>query len=169
MKTDKNKNLLLDCLRKTPIIQIACEKSGISRATYYRWRSEDEDFRKASDEAIREGESFINDMSESQIISLIKEKNWQAIQFWLRNNSPKYADKIKVEANIKNINEELTSEQEAVVREALRLASLLPEERSKENNQPNKNHNENELRTTSQEVQLQSLADGSGGTDDKGS
>ena len=134
MKTDKNKNLLLDCLRKTPIIQIACEKSGISRATYYRWRSEDEDFRKASDEAIREGESFINDMSESQIISLIKEKNWQAIQFWLRNNSPKYADKIKVEANIKQLDEKLTPEQEAIVRKALELISCSEQESSDQKN-----------------------------------
>ncbi len=66
MKTDKNEQLLLDCLRKTPIIQIACEKSGISRATYYRWRKENPKFGKMADEAIVEGESFINDMSESQ-------------------------------------------------------------------------------------------------------
>lgn len=130
MKTDENKQLLLDCLRKTPIIQIACEKSGISRATYYRWRSEDEDFRKASDEAVREGEMFINDMSESQIISLIKEKNWQAIQFWLRNNSPKYADRIKVEANIKQLDEKLTPEQETIIRKALEFISGSDQELS---------------------------------------
>lgn len=130
MKTDENKQLLLDCLRKTPIIQIACEKSGISRATYYRWRSEDEDFRKASDEAVREGEMFINDMSESQIISLIKEKNWQAIQFWLRNNSPKYADRIKVEANIKQLDEKLTPEQETIIRKALEFISGSDQESS---------------------------------------
>ena len=124
MKTDKHKQLLLDCLKRTPIVEIACEKAGISRATYYRWRKESPEFTKAADEAIRDGESFINDMSELQIISLIKEKNWPAINFWLRYHHPKYANKIEVEANIKNINEELSPEQQKIVREALRLASL---------------------------------------------
>lgn len=142
MKTNKNKQVLLECLKKTPIIQIACEKAGISRATYYRWRKESNIFAKTTDEAINEGELFINDMSESQVISLIKDKNWPAISFWLRHHHPKYADKIQVEANIKNANEQLTPEQEAVVREALRLASLVPEQRSEDNqtNQTNNNH-----------------------------
>jgi len=133
MRTDKNKSLLLDYLRKTPIIQIACEKSGISRATYYRWCNDSKKFKQAADEAIREGELFVNDLSESQVLSLIKDKNWQAIQFWLRNNSPKYADKIKVEANIKQLTEKLTPEQEKVVREALRLAALSDSDVSNQN------------------------------------
>jgi len=127
MKTDKNKQLLLDCLGKTPIIQIACEKAGVSRATYYRWRKENIEFAKTADEAITEGELFINDMSESQVISLIKDKNWPAISFWLRHHHPKYANKIEVEANIKNIDEELSPEQQEIVKEALRLASLNQE------------------------------------------
>jgi hypothetical protein len=134
MKRDKQKQSLLEQLRKAPIVHVACNQVAVSRATYYRWRSEDEDFRKASDEAIREGEAFINDMSESQIISLIKEKNWQAIQFWLRNNSPKYADKIKVEANIKQLDEKLTPEQEAIVRKALELISCSEQESSDQKN-----------------------------------
>lgn len=167
MKTDKNKETLIEQLKKTPIIEIACEKAGISRATYYRWRKENPDFAKTADEAIIDGESFINDMSESQVISLIKEKNWPAISFWLKYHHPKYANKIEVEANIKQLDEKLTPEQETVVREALRLASLLPEEESQEDNKPNENHDTNELSTTSQEVQLQSPAVGPSGTDDK--
>ena len=63
-------------------------------------------------------------MSEHQIISLIKDKNWSAISFWLRHHHPKYADKIKIEANINNTDEELTSEQKKIVKRALKLASL---------------------------------------------
>jgi hypothetical protein len=137
MKTDKQKQLLLEQLRKTPIVEIACEKAGISRATYYRWRKESPKFFKAADEAIIDGESFINDMSESQIISLIKEKNWPAISFWLRHHHPKYANKIEVEANIKQLTEKLTPEQEEVVREALRLAALSDSDVSNQNeNEP---------------------------------
>ena len=127
MKTDKQKELLLEQLRKTPIVEICCGKASVSRATYYRWRNEDESFKKMSDEAIKDGELFINDMSESQVISLIKDKNWQSISFWLRYHHPKYANKIEVEANIRNINEELSPEQQEIVKEALRLASLNQE------------------------------------------
>ena len=35
-----NKTIILEQLQKAPIVQIACEKTGISRATYYRWRKE---------------------------------------------------------------------------------------------------------------------------------
>jgi len=133
MKTDKQKQMLLDQLKKTPIVEIACEKASVSRATYYRWRKENPEFAKMADEAIVDGESFINDMSESQIISLIKEKNWPAISFWLRHHHPKYANKIEVEANIKNIDAELSPEQQEIVKEALRLASL---DQEKHDNQP---------------------------------
>ena len=34
-KSDKAKEALLEQLRKTPILQIACEKVGISRVTLY--------------------------------------------------------------------------------------------------------------------------------------
>ena len=44
MKTKKDKELILEQLRKTPIVQVACEKTGIARATYYRWRKKDKRF-----------------------------------------------------------------------------------------------------------------------------
>jgi len=134
-RQEKEKELVLKNLRKTPIIQIACDRAGISRATYYRWRNEDKEFKKIADGAIREGELFINDISESQIISLIKEKNWPAISFWLKHNHPKYANRIEIDANIKNADEELTAEQKAVVKEALKLASLDQQKDEKENKQ----------------------------------
>ena len=119
----KRKKLVLEKLHKTPIVQIVCSQSGISRATYYRWIAEDKKFQKDTNEAIRTGELFINDLSESQIITLIKEKNWSAISFWLRHHHAKYADKLRIEANIHN-DEKLTPEQKKTVKKALELASL---------------------------------------------
>jgi len=81
MNTLKTKQLLLDQLRKTPIVQIAAEKIGVGRATYYRWRKEDKKFLKDSDQAIFEGNLLINDMAESQLISAIKDKNITSIIF----------------------------------------------------------------------------------------
>lgn len=128
MKKDRHKKLILEQLKKSPIAQVACNQIGISRATYYRWLREDKKFKKATDEAIKEGESLINDLSESQIISLIKDKNMQAIQLWLRTHHQKYTNRIQVDANIKHSDEKLTPEQERLVRKALKLISRSEQE-----------------------------------------
>ena len=54
MKQDKSKELIIEQLKKTPIVQIACEKSNVSRATYYRWREENAEFKKAAEELIKQ-------------------------------------------------------------------------------------------------------------------
>jgi hypothetical protein len=50
MATSKTK--LLAELKLTPIIQVACKKANIGRATYYRWRKEDLGFAASADEAL---------------------------------------------------------------------------------------------------------------------
>ncbi len=137
MKKDRTKTLFLEQIRKIPIIQVACEKVGVARSSVYRWRDEDEEFRQALEESLTEGEALINEMSESQLISLIREKNWQAISFWLRKRSPKFKDRVEVTGNIKSPQNALSPEQQAIVAEALRLASLNVDEGVKEtNNKP---------------------------------
>lgn len=121
MKKNKKKDEFLDQLRKIPIILVACEKSALSRQSIYRWRSEDEVFAEEMDKAMKEGEDFINDMSESQLLTMIKEKNWSAVSFWLRHRNPKFKE--RVEITTKAVSEALTPEQEALVREALILAN----------------------------------------------
>jgi len=130
MKKNKVKDAFLEQLRKVPIIQVACEKVGISRNSVYRWKNDDPEFEKELTTALEEGEALVNDMSENQLLVLIREKNWHAISFWLRKRNPKFKDKIEVEVKPKQ--EELTPEQEATVREALRLAGTLPNENTNE-------------------------------------
>ena len=123
-KKNKVKDSFLDELRKIPIVQVACEKSGVSRNSVYRWRKEDEEFSKAMDIALQEGEDLVNDMSESQLLSLIKEKSWSAISFWLRHRNPKYKDKVEVTTKVSIGDDTLTDEQEAIVKRALELATF---------------------------------------------
>ena len=123
-KKNKVKDSFLDELRKIPIVQVACEKSGVSRNSVYRWRKEDEEFSKAMDIALQEGEDLVNDMSESQLLTLIKEKSWSAISFWLRHRNPKYKDKVEVTTKISIGDDTLTDEQEAIVKRALELATF---------------------------------------------
>ena len=133
MKTDKNKELLIKQLKKTPIIQVSCEKVGIGRATFYRWKQEDQDFATRVDEALLEGSSLVNDVAESQLMSAIRDKNLTAIIFWLKHHHPAYATKVEVTARLKADNEVLTPEQEAIVTRALKLAALLPKTQEEEN------------------------------------
>lgn len=130
----EEKRRIIEQLRKTPIVQIACEKSGVSRATYYRWRKDDDEFIKNTDQAISEGSLLVNDMAESKLMSAIRDKNLTAIIFWLKHHHPLYATKIEVTAKLKADNEVLTPEQEELVTKALKLASLIPSVIEKENN-----------------------------------
>lgn len=117
-----NKKLLLEQLKKIPVVEVACQKTGIGRATYYRWRTEDKQFEKESDLAIRAGRELGSDMAESQILKAIKEGNLTAAFFWLRNHSKDYANKLEISTSAEI--EELTPEQQETVRKALALSGL---------------------------------------------
>lgn len=123
----KSKIQILELLKTTPIVQVACQKSGVSRATYYRWRDKDKKFKEQSDSALKEGVAFINDLAESQLLSSIKEKNMTAIIFWLKNRHSGYdTTKLQISADNLNKDETLTPEQQQLVNKALQMASILP-------------------------------------------
>lgn len=87
--------MILEQLKKIPIISVACEKVGVSRASVHRWRKDDPTFLQESEDAIREGIGYINDLGENQLLSLIGEKRMQAISFWLKHNHERYGAKLK--------------------------------------------------------------------------
>lgn len=120
IKTQKE---IIEDLKRTPIIEIVCNKHTIARSTFYRWRESSKKFSKQIDDAIQEGRLFMNDYAESQLIAAIRDKNLSAICFWLRNNHPAYTDKLLIKGKLENT-EELTKEQKQLVRQALKLASL---------------------------------------------
>lgn len=136
MRNRKDKTLIIDQLKKTPIVQIACEKLGIGRATFYRWKSDDNDFSKLVDEALDEGRWLINDLAESQLVSAVKDRNMQAIMYWLKHHHKDYKNRLELEGTINTI-QELSPEQQALVKKALDLASLtLTYENSDIGNKP---------------------------------
>lgn len=131
MKKDKLKKLLINQLKQTPIVQVACKKVGIGRASYYRWRKGNKEFAKEADIATEEGLLLINDMAESQLLSAIQEKNMTGIIFWLRHHHPTYANKLEITGQLKHSQKELTAEEKTLVRKALRLA--LPQNKHEQN------------------------------------
>jgi len=119
MKKHKGKSAVLEQLLKTPVIEVACSKSGIGRTTLYRWKQEDPEFAKAVEEATREGYEFISDVAESQLVNLIKKGNFSAVAYWLKHNrTERYGEKIQLSGEV-SIREELTDEELNLIRQAL--------------------------------------------------
>src|ERR1700686_726513 len=96
-KSDQTKQMFIDQLKKTPIVQIACEKLGVSRASFYRWRAEDKGFAKRVDEALLEGCLMVNDLAESQLIGAVKDRNLPAIMYWLKHHHKDYKNRLEIE------------------------------------------------------------------------
>ena len=124
MKTNQQKQELLEILRRTPIVQTACQKVGISRATFYRWKLESKAFAQQAEKALAEGCELINDLAESQLLSAIKDRNMTALMFWLRNRHSSYAEKLQVMAKVESKDSPLTPAQRALIKKALSLAGI---------------------------------------------
>ncbi len=119
-RQNKEKEILLERLKKTPIVQIACEKCGVGRATYYRWRKDDPKFANMADEALSEGSLLVNDMAESQLLQAIRSQNLGAIIFWLKHHHPSYANKLEVSGKLTE-EYHLNPEQEKLMIKALTM------------------------------------------------
>lgn len=83
MKKHRLQEKFLEELMKTPIVQHACERVGISRNTYYRWIKEDVDFSLAVEGCLGVGVGFVNDHAESNILNGIKKGEMRATTYWL--------------------------------------------------------------------------------------
>jgi len=124
-RQDDKKQLIIDQLRKTPIIELTCKKTNLSRATFYRWRKDDLEFAQKVEQALDEGLSTISDLAESKLISAIQNENFSAIAFWLKAHHPAYKTKIEVSTEAKP-KEELTPEQQQLVKKALEMGEIIP-------------------------------------------
>jgi ACT domain-containing protein len=119
----ENKKSVLAHLKDVPIISVACQKAGISRSTFYRWKKRDKKFAEKADQAVHKGKLLINDMAESKLINAIKEQNMTGIIYWLRNNHPGYADKVELTHTTKS--EKLSSKQQKLVKKAIKLTKII--------------------------------------------
>ncbi len=120
----KLKKAVLEQLMRTPIIEIAAEKAGISRMTLHRWTKASKQFAKQVEEALFQGRLLICDIAESQLFSLMKDKKIEAIKYVLKHNNPRYADRLELSGTVSTKDEPLTAEQKALIRQALKLSSL---------------------------------------------
>lgn len=83
-------NRLVEEIERTPVIQIACDKFGITRNTFYRWMKEDREFLKKVKYAMSLGEGLVNDVALSNVLSGIKSKDPKYTMYWLNRKHPDF-------------------------------------------------------------------------------
>ena len=129
VRQDKLRVALLEQLKRTPIKEIACDKVKISRTTFYRWIKRSNKFAEEVETALNQGREFINDLAESQVISLIRQGKLEAARLWLQHNSHRYANKLELSGTVTTKNEPLPAADKTSVRQALRHSSLYGKEK----------------------------------------
>lgn len=92
-RIQNQRSRLLEHLRKYGIVSQACEQVGISRETYYEWRSKNEKFANEAEAAIALGKSSVNDLARTGLIRNIKDGNLGAIKYQLSNCDPDFMPK----------------------------------------------------------------------------
>lgn len=105
-RISKQKEELIELFRKSPIVQMACEKLGVGRTTYYRWRKEDAIFAGKADDALNIGRHLINDLAESKLIKKIQQdEDFNSIKYWLSHNHKRYETKLTITPSVMESNE----------------------------------------------------------------
>lgn len=131
IRQDKLKTVFLEQLKRTPTIETACQKVGIGRATVYRWVNSNKQFKKKVEEALTEGRTFMSDVAESQLFSLIGDKKIEAIRLYLSTHNARYNNKIELSGTVTTKDAPLTKEQKQLIKRALQLSSLNQHENNK--------------------------------------
>lgn len=101
---DINKEKVLEALEKhLGLVTPACKEVDITRQTFYRWLSEDPDFKLKVDEVY----DIQGDFVENQLFKKIKEGSERSILFYMRYKGKKrgYNDSIDITSDGKSITE----------------------------------------------------------------
>jgi DNA modification methylase len=123
MRGARAKSLLIEELKKKPVVEAACMKVGIGRTAFYEWRKKDAKFAQAIDLALQFGRDFVSDIAEMQLLNAIKAGDSRSVVLWLKTHRKEYGNRVEIEGGIKLI-EELSPEKKAAIQKAFALANL---------------------------------------------
>ena len=133
------KAAFLEKLKDTPLVQVACRKTGIGRSTYYRWIEEDEKFASDAKIALFQSTAITDDLAESKLIQAMQNGESWAIKFWLTHHKDEY--KYKAET-LKQLEDNIEDE-----RQRRNIRFILDEilERTKNEKRPWQKNNKIEV------------------------
>lgn len=93
MKKLRLEQRLLEEIEKTENVSIACEKVGLSRQSFYRWKLTDPDFAEKVNLAMEMGNMSLCDLAQSKLVTNMNKGDQRAIEFHLKNRDPRYKPK----------------------------------------------------------------------------
>ena len=123
MKSAGTKKLLIEELKKNPVIEAACRKLNVSRTTFYDWKKKDPRFVKAVELALQFGKAFMADIAELQLFNAIKNNDFRAVALYLKTHHPEYGNKVEISGQVTHERRAPTQEEKEDLAEAL-LAGL---------------------------------------------
>lgn len=137
----KIKKQLIEEAKSNHLVSYLCHKSGIARATFYRWVEDDKKFAKEIKNAQKLGRYAICDLAESKIMQLVKSPNentsLNASKYILSNNHKTYIkstwgyEKVKLMKKLnmaRSANDEETATALEGIIEIMRLGQINLEE-----------------------------------------
>lgn len=83
----------IEMIAEMPFVNQACKKAGISRATFYRWKKDNPEFREGVDKALKEGRENISEIAEVMLMKRVRDGDINAIKFTLAHNTTRYKQK----------------------------------------------------------------------------
>lgn len=78
------------------VVTYACDKTGISRKTFYRWLDKHESFKSEVKEIQDEQVMLVED----KLLQAIENDNLNAIMFYLRNKHPDYNPRVELKGEV---------------------------------------------------------------------
>lgn len=99
MKKKDRQELFLKHFRDSHgIVSYACQKVGITRTCYYKWRENDPKFKERAEEV----EEETIDVVESKLLSAINNDDLTAIIFYLKTKGKKcgYVERVEQDVNV---------------------------------------------------------------------
>ena len=132
MIDDELKNKLVGEIAKSGNVYFSCNRVGIGKSSYYRWKKEDPEFNRSAELAVREGIENNCDVAEHALMLKIKDKDINAIKYQLSHNSPRYMPKhnktVRIEHVVKR-QEVIATKNKDVFDDILEEIGLLNEEK----------------------------------------
>ncbi len=96
MRNGYTRGKIIEYLDEKPFLSHACKKSGVSRATVYRWMKDNIQFRNEIEGALSLGRKNMCDVAEASLFKKTADGDMPAIRFVLQNNEPRYIAKRSV-------------------------------------------------------------------------
>jgi len=129
MKTEKQRKIILAELEKNGLVGYACQKAGVGRETYYRWLKRNDRFAKLAEEASEMGTSLITDIAESNLIVLVKKRDWLGTKYWLSHRHIAFSEKLQYMERLESLridnqkadNSKLGPEERELIKKAIEL------------------------------------------------